>query len=189
MSSDPTPEGPKPESHRSGKRDKRADADYQRAVGEFANREVVYCVSGLVYEIGREKIDEWHHLFVQEDWETPALEAIRALSPELLRDLLEQGDVQFAAKDGVDAIARTYLLHLKQKGSVREFCEANHLDPHHNEIYEHWIVSAWLADHLEDRGEVIERDFYSLTVWGRACTGQAILLDDVICSIYDEVAL
>jgi uncharacterized protein DUF3768 len=29
--------------------------------------------------------------------------------------------------------------------------------------------------------------FYGLTIWGRACTGQAILLDDVICSIYDEL--
>ena len=41
---------------------------------------------------------------------------------------------------------------------------------------------------LEERGEVIERDFYGLTIWGRACTGQAILLDNAICSIYDEVA-
>lgn len=60
-------------------------------------------------------------------------------------------------------------------------------EPHRNEIYEHWIVSNWLADQLEKRGEVIERDFYGLTIWGRACTGQAILLDDVICSIYDEL--
>src|SRR5207253_11477595 len=60
-------------SGRTAKRDKRSDADYQRAVGEFVHREVIYCVSNLVYEIGRKNIDDWHHLFVQEDWQTPAL--------------------------------------------------------------------------------------------------------------------
>src|SRR5712691_11179593 len=87
------------------KRDKRTDADYQRAVGEFVHREVIYCVSGLVYEIGRGKIDEWHHLFVQEDWETPALEAIQALPREQLQDLLEQSDFQTDANDTPDTLA------------------------------------------------------------------------------------
>ena len=49
------------------------------------------------------------------------------------------------------------------------------------------VAPSWLAARLEERGEVIERDFYGLTIWGRAGTGQAILLDNVICSIYDEV--
>jgi hypothetical protein len=103
-------------------RDRRDSADYQQAVGEFVAREVIHCVSGLVSEIGREKFDEWSHLFGRDDIE----------------------------------------------------------------IYEHWIVSERLADRLEQHGEVIERDFYGLTVWGRATTGQAILLDGVICAIYDE---
>jgi hypothetical protein len=56
--------------------DKRTDAAYQRAVGEFVEREVIYGVSGLVYEIGKLKSDEWFHLFVQEHWETPARENV-----------------------------------------------------------------------------------------------------------------
>jgi hypothetical protein len=170
------------------KRDKRCDAGYQRAVDEFVQREVIYCVSNLVYEIGRNKIDEWHHLFVQEDWESPALEAIRALPADQIRELLAQDDVDIPSEDEPDTIARTYLRHLKEQGSLQDFCSANHVDPDQNEIYEHWIVSGWLANRLEERGEVIERDFYGLTIWGRAGTGQAILLDYVICSIYDEVA-
>ena len=170
------------------KRDKRSDSDYQRAVGDFVNREVIYCVSNLVYEIGRRRIDEWHHLFVQEDWETPALEAIRALCPKHLRELLNEDDVPFNAEDEPGTMARTYLHHLKQQEILREFCDANHVAPDQNEIYEHWIVSEWLANRLEERGEVVERDFYGLTIWSRACTGQAILLDNVICFIYDKVA-
>jgi len=170
------------------KRDKQSDADYQRAVGDFVNREVIYCVSSLVYEIGMKNIDEWHHLFRQEDWETPALEAIRAFSPERLRELLNEDDVPFNAEDEPDTLAGTYLHYLKQQKSLQDFCYSNHVEPDQNEIYEHWIVSEWLANRLEERGEVIDRDFYGLAIWGRACTGQAILLDNVICSIYDEVA-
>ena len=169
------------------RRDRRTDAIYQRAVGDFVHREVIYCVSNLVYEIGQKNIDEWHHLFVQEDWETPALEVIRALPAEQVRELLEQNDCDFETNNEPEILATTYLQHLKAQGSLQDFCYANHVDPHQNEIYEFWIVSEWLASHLEGRGEVIERDFYGLTIWGRACTGQAILLDDVICSIYDEV--
>ena len=169
-------------------RDKRSDAGYQRAVGDFVHREVIYCVSSLVYEIGTKNIDEWHHLFRQEDWETPALEAIRAFSPEHLRELLSEDDVPLNADDEPEALAKTFLQHLKRQDALRDFCDANQVDPEQNEVYEHWIVSEWLAARLEERGEVIERDFFGLTIWGRACTGQAILLDSVICSIYDEVA-
>jgi hypothetical protein len=56
------------------RRDRRTDAGYQRAVGELVEREVIYCVSGIVFEIGTEKTDDWFHLFVQEDWETAARE-------------------------------------------------------------------------------------------------------------------
>lgn len=169
------------------KRNKRCDGGYQRSVGDFVHREVIYCVSGLVHEIGRKNIDEWHHLFVQEDWETPAHDAISTLTSEQIRELLAQDGIDIGAADKPDTIADTYLQHLKDQDSLRDFCDANSVDPQQNEIYEHWIVSEWLAGRLEERGEVIERDFYGLTIWGRACTGQAILLDDVICSIYDEV--
>ena len=50
------------------------------------------------------------------------------------------------------------------------------------EIYEYWIVTPWL---LMDKGEpVLKRS--GGWIWGRTCTGQAILLDSVISSIcYD----
>lgn len=53
------------------------------------------------------------------------------------------------------------------------------------EIYEHWIVSDYLAGRLEERGERIGK-LDNLTVWGRGCTGQAILLDGVIQDIVKE---
>jgi hypothetical protein len=167
--------------------DKRESGDYQRAVGELVQREVLYCVSGLVFEIGREKSDEWFHLFVQEDWQTPVREAIPDLPREKLLEFLGENEGAMSADSTTAALSSACLRHLESEGSWQDFCHANDLEPQRNEIYEHWIVSDWLARRLEERGEVIERDFYGLTVWGRACTGQAILLDGVICSIYDEL--
>lgn len=54
------------------------------------------------------------------------------------------------------------------------------------EVFEHWIVSDWLADKLEAKGEKVARDFAGLTVWARTTSGQAIYADSVIEAIYRE---
>ena len=54
------------------------------------------------------------------------------------------------------------------------------------EAMEHWIVSDWLADKLSERGEMVNKDIYGLTVWGRCTTGQAVYLDSVIKNIFNE---
>jgi DnaJ-domain-containing protein 1 len=172
---------------RAARQDKRSNGDYQRAVGELVHREVFYCASGIVYEIGREKLDQWLHLFEQQDWETPTREAIPDLPREKLLEFLDDNDCDVNADSTTETLASACLRHLESAGSWQEFCHDHDLEPQRHEIYEHWIVSDWLARRLEERGEVIERDFYGLTLWGRAATGQAILLDDVICAIYDEL--
>jgi hypothetical protein len=168
------------------RRDKRASGDYQRAVGEFVGREVIYGVSALVAEIGKTKIDDWLHLFAQDDWKSAVCEAIGTLPSDELREFLTVNDC--AADEGADGLtlSRACLRILETGNSWQEFAEAHGIEPQQHEIYEHWIVSDWLAARLEQRGELIERDFYGLTIWGRACTGQAILLDAVICAVYDE---
>mgnify|MGYP003121487892 CR=1 FL=1 len=55
-----------------------------------------------------------------------------------------------------------------------------------HEIFEHWIVSSWLGEHLENKGEVVHQ-IGSLEVWGRATTGQAIYMDGVILSIVRDL--
>lgn len=56
------------------------------------------------------------------------------------------------------------------------------------EIYEYWFVSDYLAEKLEEKGEMI-LDEFSTKIWGRACTGQAILLDYVINEICKELEI
>lgn len=64
--------------------------------------------------------------------------------------------------------------------SWQEVCEAHDIEPYARDVYEHWAVSGWLADKLEERGERVDRDFANLNVWARTTTGQAISMDGVI---------
>lgn len=48
-----------------------------------------------------------------------------------------------------------------------------------DEIYEIWIVSAWLHRQLDIRGEIVW-EWNDVYFWGRMCTGQAIYMDRII---------
>jgi hypothetical protein len=62
-------------------------------------------------------------------------------------------------------------------------------DDYCRDIYEHWIVSDYLAGKLEDKGERVLRDFFGMTIWCRSTTGQAILLDGVISEICSDLEI
>lgn len=60
-------------------------------------------------------------------------------------------------------------------------------DDYRSEVFEHWVVSNWLADKLEAYGQVIDRDFMGLVIWGRTTTGQMISMDYVIQQIAKDI--
>lgn len=124
---------------------------------QLVQREVIYCVSTLISELAKQEQYQNELLAVcaQDDWESAALEE----APE------------------------NTLWH-KTDETAQDFCERHNIDPHTNEAYEHWIVSGRLADKLEAKGEMVLRDFLGMTIWGRACTGQAIAMDSVIEEIH-----
>lgn len=66
-------------------------------------------------------------------------------------------------------------------------CAELAVEPYEWEVYEHWIVSDWLADKLAAQGERVDTDFAGLCVWGRTTTGQGIASDSVIQRIYKEL--
>jgi hypothetical protein len=61
-----------------------------------------------------------------------------------------------------------------------EACRENGIEPYQREVFEHWIVSDWLADRLIEQGEKVDEDFAGLCVWARTCTGQGVASDGVI---------
>lgn len=72
-------------------------------------------------------------------------------------------------------------------GGWPTICDAMGIEPYDREVFEHWIVSNWLADKLEAKGEKVDRDFAGMTVWARTTTGQAISCDSVIKEIIAEL--
>ena len=40
---------------------------------------------------------------------------------------------------------------------------------------------------MEEKDEMVTRDLFGLTVWGRTTTGQSISIDCVICDIFDAL--
>jgi hypothetical protein len=147
--------------------------------GKFVNREVIYCVSNLVYELAK-KADEF---------------------PEYTEDLYGafEGipDYEEAAKNHgwqeseFSGFVERHSGEVSEVETWKELCEEQNIDAYEYapDIYEHWIVTDFLADKLEDRGEKVLRDFFGMTVWCRPTTGQAILLDHVISEICEDMEI
>lgn len=56
-----------------------------------------------------------------------------------------------------------------------------------NEAYEWYFVSNYLANKLEQHGEMVIKGWHN--IWGRGCSGQAIYLDGVIGQIAEEMEI
>lgn len=151
---------------------------------DLVNREVAACASALVstlaggygdhhipamaelaeqaFELAA-PIDAWEEAATQDGWSLTLAESDRALV--------------FTHTDG----------RANFNTSWDELCEEQGLEAYQREVYEHWIVSEWLADKLEAHGEKVDKDFAGLCIWARTTTGQAIYADHVIEAITAEV--
>jgi len=132
---------------------------------------VHYCVSGLIYTLARGA------------YEVPS-------SAGDMVQLCEQAAELAAPIPDYEEAALQVGLEKKLLGYSDEVvtwemvCVKHRLEPYEWEVYEHWIVSDWLAGKLEEHGEKVDKDFAGLTVWARTTTGQSIALDDVIRRIW-----
>ena len=110
-------------------------------------------------------------------------------------DLCEIRDYETAAQDEgwkefenyIDDEFFYFYNEEKEIGSAAEtwadLCDDEGIDPVYDPVYEHWVVSDFFRRKLEEKGEVTTSDFFGMEVWGRGCTGQAIMLDGVIAEI------
>ena len=153
-----------------------------RQLTQFVGREVFHCVSQLVTELTSKA---QHFSEYEEDlynaWHAPLSEYDYC---EAFKDYMEN----YASRTG--QVIPVYTLgsdELADCDTWQEACYLYDIEPTQREVYEHWIVSDWLANRLEEHGELVLRDFFGLTVWGRTCSGQAISLDGVIGQIFDEL--
>lgn len=148
---------------------------------KLVRREVIYCVSTLIGELaGKDDYmddllpvlmkPQYTHTFTGDCYEcTNTYE----LSDEEPQDEITTAD------------DHTIKCPSCSKDTTPCVIEAEEVDP--LEALEHWIVSNWLANKLEARGEMIVRDFLGLTIWGRTGSGQAISIDSVIEDIVADM--
>jgi hypothetical protein len=165
----------------------------EAAAGRIVRDEVRYCVSALVH----------HYSQADEDGD----ETLSALhtGPISWDDFGNEIGLQSAPIGDTGRIAVWY----GDEPGENEVCEADGddwgvavgewfeemggmyspgtdpFDDFRGEVYEHWIVSNWLAARLRDRGETVE-DWHDLTIWARCTTGQMITMDGVIRDIAEE---
>ena len=156
---------------------------------KFVNREVIYCVSSLIHELAKNPecfdnsdyyYDEILDICSKPDYE----EAVRDTD-----NLHVMYSNYFGGFVWVDREAHTVAeVFSTETEAYEDCCFENNLDPEYIEAYEHWLVTNWLAEKLEAHGEMVG-DILGLTIWGRTCTGQAILLDYVISKICEDLEI
>lgn len=150
------------------------NADRERALDRFVNREVYACVSGLVFDVTRLATDTKLYYDLLESnllggyMECPCVPG---------EDYWQRQNRQIYA----DGYAKDH------RGEVEPDCENCGGDGEIlREPFEHWIVSSWLAERLAERGALVG-EWCDLHIWGRETTEQAIILDGIISEIYDSI--
>ena len=163
------------------------------AIQDLVQREVIYCVSSLIHTLTKEnKLDK--ELAI-ELWTAPIDYGAAKYELELEHDSVfkhyctEDNQYYFGVRNK-DAVWRIDPIYNSESEAIAEWFEVYHggdLEDYRSEIFEHWIVSSWLADKLEQQDETVIRDFMGLTIWARPTTGQAIHCDWSIQTIYKEM--
>ncbi|NCC40910.1 MAG: hypothetical protein EOM21_15975 [Gammaproteobacteria bacterium] len=155
-----------------------------RTPDELVRAEVYYCVSTLVSDLM--KIQE--HL----DYETQdALMELAETPPDYEEAAKEEGWAKYYSEDRSEFVF--YNTNTDEGNSFAaswsELCDSQGIDTDSSrrEVYEHWLISGWLADKLREKGEAVCDDLMGLTVWGRSTTGQSIAIDRVIEQICREL--
>ena len=88
-------------------------------------------------------------------------------------------------RPGAFELDEEQVINIFQK--VDESFEEDGAEPTYFEALQHFIVADWFADELEKRGEIVDKDFLGLTIWGRPTYGQAISLDYVVQDILKDI--
>ena len=71
--------------------------------------------------------------------------------------------------------------------AVREAYDDAGEDVPQIEALQHWLVSDWLADKLEQVGALVARDVLGFEIWGRTQCGQSLTMDSDLNKVADLI--
>lgn len=154
-------------------------ATAMRTIDQLVNQEVTYCVSSLVSTIAQSYGSAGVLANPDgSDLAEQAVELCRGIpgydSAAVEAGAVRKGDMWEDADGHAEA-------------SAEDMCDWLGADPYESEVYEHWIVSDWLAEKLAAYGEKVDTDFAGLTIWARTTTGPGIASDSVIERIHADL--
>ena len=173
--------------------DKYCNGEYQSAVGNMVDHEVLTCASELIsnlrsasYELSSEYEQELLDVSIQYVDHSDQIEELEEKIEELESErdnMIEefeeiQANLDYMTNElwdewldqychyQIDHTEKIYTDLIDKVEQEKSDLESEQNDP--NEAYEHWIVSDWLGTQLKSHGEMVE-DIYGLTVWGALC--------------------
>lgn len=154
----------------------------QRICSKLVEREVGECVSSLVYHFAQNPEALNGSEYSYDDDVLPLLSRYHENTDEIaeLQVEIDELEADIADMAETDSSSAEQQKKLKSLQSRLEELEDEQDNP--SEVYEHWIVSSWLAGKLREQGESVG-ELFGLTIWGRTTTGQAISMDSVIQQI------
>ena len=157
------------------------------SVQDLVQREVIYCVSSLIWSLTQEKrcldeelsIDLWTGSINYDDAEQVITNNNAAIRKE---------DKLYGV---YDEDLEDYIVepsHNDKEQVIDEYFSNQNLDldDYRSEVFEHWLVSSWLFEKLQEQGESVV-EMYGLYIWCRTTTGMAIAYDCVIQIIYNDI--
>lgn len=121
------------------------------------------------------------------DYEEAVADYIRSMERVEVVELLDSRGVEYSGGDKTETLRTELLADIDGDEGAEDFGRDARVDPYDREVFEHWLVSDWLAGKLTAAGEKCDKDFAGLTVWARCTTGQSIVLDGVMQSIALEL--
>ena len=155
--------------------------------------------------------DDLMEALAVDDWEEPVTDYLHQLDPadadqeDTILEVLDAAGIDDPA-DVLDALRRdrhsitSYLSLVRTvrenepaewdaaQAWWREIGDVVGVDaPHTQEALEFWLVSDKLADRLREQGEPVG-DLDDVALWGRTCSGQAIVMDGPIQVIAAEIS-
>lgn len=139
----------------------------------------------VIRELSFDEDDIYNLSYGPRDYEEPVSDHIRDMPRDEVIELLTEGGFECRDEESTADLREALLEYIKGEDELEEFAEDRGIEPYQREIYEHWVVTSWLAHKLEERGEVVV-EMMNMRIWGRCTTGQSIAMDDVIQQIATE---
>ena len=161
----------------------------QHIKGLLVAREVYHCQTSVVEELLNIEENE-NTVFELENYWYYRLDLSDGEFIGNYVDLQEKIEEVENKRDNLGALQADGAQDLEDQITVLEDDLSEMEDPETepSEIFEWWLISDYLANRLQQNGQVIWSD-YGCTWWGRQTTGQAISMDHVISVIAEGMEI